>query len=294
MYKYENGNTIVTLLDDGSKIREHNGNPNPLYPESIDLKITNYCDLFKLCQFCHEGSNKSGAHANLDDYYLLLEQLPSGAELAIGGGNPLSHPDLVNFLEMAKKEGIVCNLTVNEQHLKPYRALLTKLINSKLIYGVGISVTGKRSADVQYICDLTDNVVFHVIMGVHDLSVLETIKPFSKKVLILGYKHFRKGNTFFKKNSEEIDNKIYQWYIGIPRHFNEMILSFDNLAIKQLEIKRWFTEKSWEKFYMGDDGTFTMYIDAVNNKFSTSSTSLRRHDVLDHITDMFDKIKQGK
>jgi len=30
------------------------------------------------------------------------------------------------------------------------------------------------------------------------------------------------------------------------------------------------------------------------NKFSTSSTSVKRHDVLDHVQDMFEKIKRGE
>ena len=35
---------------------------------------------------CHEASDKHGKHANLDNFNFLLEQLPPGAELAIGGG----------------------------------------------------------------------------------------------------------------------------------------------------------------------------------------------------------------
>lgn len=48
-------------------------------------------------------------------------------------------------------------------------------------------------------------------------------------------------------------------------------LSFDNLAIKQLDVKRLMTEEEWNNFYMGDDGTFTFYIDLVNQTFSKNS-----------------------
>lgn len=49
-YQYKNGNTLVTLLNDGTKIREYEGTPISEFPESIDIKITNYCDL--ACSFC--------------------------------------------------------------------------------------------------------------------------------------------------------------------------------------------------------------------------------------------------
>jgi hypothetical protein len=51
-----------------------------------------------------------------------------------------------------------------------------------------------------------------------------------------------------------------------------MILSFDNLSINQLNLKRWFPEKSWNEFFMGEDGTHSMYIDAVSDSFRVSST----------------------
>jgi hypothetical protein len=51
-------------------------------------------------------------------------------------------------------------------------------------------------------------------------------------------------------------------------------ISFDNLAILQLDVKELLfkdNEEEWSKFYMGDDGGFTMYIDAVNYKYAKNS-----------------------
>jgi hypothetical protein len=47
---YRNGNTTVTLLSDGTKIREYEGTPVVTHPESIDVKITDYCDMG--CSYC--------------------------------------------------------------------------------------------------------------------------------------------------------------------------------------------------------------------------------------------------
>ena len=112
--KYKNGNYSVRLYDDGTKIK------STLYddfvadfPDSIDLKITDYCDVN--CPMCHESSSINGRHADLNSPF--LDTIGSGTELAIGGGNPLSHPDLAQFLARMKNRGVICNLTVNERHL---------------------------------------------------------------------------------------------------------------------------------------------------------------------------------
>jgi organic radical activating enzyme len=288
--KYKNGSYEISIFNDGTLIRKELDNKKIVeHPTSIDLKVTNFCSLSSFCKWCHENSDKSGKHAILEDYYFILEQLPAGAELAIGGGNPLDHPNLITFLEKAKKEGIICNITVNELHLKKFKNLITKLVNEDLIKGLGITYSGKQKKELEYFSKLTNNLVFHVIMGVHELSCLDEIQKYSNKVLILGYKEFRKGKDFY---SEEVENKKYKWYTRLPIYFNKMTLSFDNLAIEQLNLKRWLTNESWNKFYMGDDSTFTMYIDAVENKFACSSTHKERFSVEPDIRKIFNKIKK--
>ena len=87
--KYKNGNYTVRLFSDGTKIRfTLDDEFNAMFPESIDIKITNYCDIS--CLMCHEDSSTKGVHGNLEHPF--LDTLVAGTELAIGGGNPLSHP----------------------------------------------------------------------------------------------------------------------------------------------------------------------------------------------------------
>ena len=95
--KYTNGNYKVQILSDGTKIRYTKDNAfKPEFPESIDVKITDYCDMG--CAYCHELSTPKGKHANLDILLEVLKPLLPGTELAIGGGNPLFHPNLLPFL----------------------------------------------------------------------------------------------------------------------------------------------------------------------------------------------------
>jgi len=265
--QYQNGNTTVTLYDDGTKIREYENIPKVVFPESIDVKITDYCDLG--CSYCHESSTRAGIHGDLDELLKVLSVLPAGIEIAIGGGNPLSHPNLIEFLVELKRIGIIANITVNQGHLKTHVALITYLQDEGLIKAIGISITSNNFTYVNLLEN--NNTVFHVISGVNKIDILDQL--IGEKVLILGYKQFGFG---IKHYSEAIEKEIRNWYMYLPKYLGKIHLSFDNLAIEQLNVKRFFTEEGWNKFYMGDDFQFTMYIDAVKQEYAPTSRSKER------------------
>jgi len=275
LYKYKNGNVDVTILKDGTKIRKFDGDPAIRFPESIDCKITNYCDMN--CQYCHEESDVNGKHADLYVLKQHLLDLPSGIEIAIGGGNPLSHPDLVTFLNWLRNRGIIPNLTVNQNHISQYHDLLITLLTNEFIFGLGISITNDNFDVIKDLMKYSNNIVFHLIIGIHDIDILNKFNelPYNK-TLLLGYKTFGNGVDYYEKKSVLIKNNIDRWYKYLPKYFNTHHFSFDNLAIEQLKIKRYFTEKGWNQFYMGDDFTNTMYIDAVEQQFAPTSRSPER------------------
>ena len=45
---------------------------------------------------------------------------------------------------------------------------------------------------------------------------------------------------------------------------------------------------------MGDDGSFTMYVDAVNREYAVCSVSEKRHPILDDIKEMFIVVKSER
>ena len=113
---YNNGNYNIRIYDDGTKIKE-TLNPddnefNANFSESIDLKITNKCDM--RCPMCHENSTIDGLHGNLNAFF--INTLHPYTEVAIGGGNPLEHPDLKRFLIKLKKKNVIANMTINQIH----------------------------------------------------------------------------------------------------------------------------------------------------------------------------------
>lgn len=273
LIEYKNGNYNVKILTDGTKIRfTQNNEFKPEHPESIDIKITNYCDLN--CKYCHENSTINGTHADLHKLLDTIKELPAGVELAVGGGNALAHPDIVLFLEILRGRNLIANITVNQRHLKMYQQLLTHLLKNDLMKGLGISIQHNNN-DFTYVkplLKLTNNIVYHLIIGVNKIDSLQQLIQLDSKnckILILGYKYFGRGLDYQPSDLQE-------WYIHLPKYLGRCTLAFDNLAIEQLNIKRLFTNQGWDKFYMGDDFKFTMYIDAVKQEFAPTSRSQYR------------------
>lgn len=291
--RYQNGNYTVTMdTMTGTKIRE-----NDLdffradFPESMDIKICNKCDLG--CPMCHENSTKDGAIGDIMSESF-IDRLHPYTELAIGGGNPLEHPDLVPFLEKCKRLNLIPSMTVNQVHFEKYKSFLKALVDNKLIYGLGISLV---DGDEDFIANVKEfpNAVIHVINGMSAApSELERLAHNGLKILILGYKEFRRGVDHYNAASKLIEIKKHNLYEKLPQIINEgwfEVVSFDNLAIKQLDAQRLMSNEDWEQFYMGDDGSATMYVDMVNREFAKSSTSTERYPLEDDIVTMFEKIR---
>lgn len=289
---YKNNDYTCTMFSDGTKIRWNDKDSfNPIKPESIDLKITNRCDM--ACNMCHENSTPDGKHGDILNLPFIDTMFPY-SEVAIGGGNPLTHPDLIEFLEHLKERKIIASMTVNQMHFMQNIDLLKELTGNKLIYGLGISYIGGRHSNCIEAIKQFPNAVVHVINGIVHMDGLEALANNDLKILVLGYKEFRRGKTLYDECGSQINYLKAQFYDMLPKIVNDgwfKCISFDNLAIKQLEPKRLMSDKDYKEFYMGDDGSFTMYVDAVNRQFAKSSVSIERYDLMDDIADMFKVVK---
>ncbi len=300
---YKNGNVAVTIDFDGTKTCEWPDGEEAVYdlPTSCDMKITNHCDLgdvyndagelvsrSKTCEFCHEMSNNKGKHADLEKVWEIWKEAAPGSELAIGGGNPLDHPDLLTFLYRLKSVKVIANMTVNFYHTRRYQEMIKTLQREKLIHGLGLSYRGVTSLYVLPNIDYS-NVVFHMILGVHDYNDCKEVikwcnaRDIKPKILLLGYKTYGNGLDYY---TQGIELKLEQWKKDIINLLGKdgLTVSFDNKALAQLEMKKVLSQKAWDEFYMGDEGTSTLYFSAVDNKFAMNSTSPTLYDVYPGIT----------
>ena len=87
---YINGNYHTAIYSDGTKIRETEDDEFIAdFPENIDIKITNQCDMG--CPMCHEDSKSDGKHGDSMNAKF-IDTLRPYTELAIGGGNAPCSP----------------------------------------------------------------------------------------------------------------------------------------------------------------------------------------------------------
>jgi hypothetical protein len=270
--QWTNGGYEVSIHRDGTKIRRTiDENDPPVLPEQMDLKITDWCDAG--CAWCHERSTTKGAHGDLDAALELLRPLHPGSEIAIGGGDPLSHPDFERFVRGLRSMGLVPSVTVNGRHLERHLPMLERLTSEGQLFGVGVSYSKEHGLPLWNY----PHMVLHLIAGIDPPSVLDEATE-RMKILLLGYKRFGRGQKLFEIRRPEVESNLRAWYRELFIVARKHHLSFDNLAIEQLKPSRLFADpKAYERQYMGEEGLFSMYVDAVTQTFSLSSYSETRH-----------------
>lgn len=287
---YKNGNARITLFDDGTRIIDLPDDEKLKvdFPLSMDCKITNNCPMG--CPMCHEKSVPNGEHGDIMNTKF-IDKLHKGTEMAIGGGAVTSHPDLIPFLKKLKVLGIRPSITVHQKEFENNEELIKELIDEQLIYGLGVSFFNENDETWQKLRKYPNTVV-HLINGIHNENVFDYLSNKDMKILILGYKDFGRGRELLN-----IDSTIETKKSWLNEHLKDYIdkfkvVSFDNLAIKQLAVDKILSKDKWDEFYQGDDGTATMYVDLVKKQFAKTSTSEERFDLLDSIEDMFNVIRR--
>lgn len=287
---YKNGNIHTAIFDDGTKIRETKGDEFvPAFAENMDIKITDCCDMG--CSFCHEDSSINGKHGDILNQKF-IDTLHPYQEVAIGGGDATSHPDLIPFLRKLKERKVIANITVNQTHFERKQALIKQLVDEGLIHGIDVSLVNPTSEFISLLKQYP-NAVIHTINGILSPADIKALENQDLKLLILGYKHLRRGNEWFEKDKSNIENNQAWLKDNLGDILNKFkVVSFDNLAIEQLDVRSLMSEDEWNEFYMGDDGVITYFVDMVEQKFAKSSTAPmeRRYPILDSVDDMFMRI----
>lgn len=275
---YKNGNYNVTILSDGTKIRRTEADEFiPAFPENADVKITDKCR--QNCSFCYEGCTKEGKHAKLmnpDGTFAQnwMNTLQPWTELALNG-NDLDIPDLDMFLLKMQEKHIITNITVNQNQFLKHVDYLKYLTDKKMIYGLGISLNNVKSDSLWKLIKDFPNAVIHTIAGILTENDIQYLMDNHAKVLVLGYKLLGRGVDYAWDFSDSINKNMKVLKSLLPEMVQKCkVVSFDNLAIEQLGVKELLfkdKENEWDEFYMGDDGNFTLYIDAVKEQFAKNS-----------------------
>lgn len=216
--------------------------------------------------------------------------------MLFGGGNPIEHPDLIPFLNKLKEKQVIANMTLRDTDVLDNIKLVKELIDNNLITALGISCSDV-SMTLECVKQLNnDNVVIHLICGIVKISELQRLSDESSnlKILLLGYKkNTGRGIEYYSRNKLRIEFNISNLRKLLPYFLNKFqVVSFDNLAINQLNVKKLLSEDKWNEFYMGEEGQHSMYIDLVKEKFAMNSTSKTRYPLKDDFVEMFSVIKE--
>lgn len=292
---YKNGNTFTTIYEDGTK--EHFTLDDEFefaFSESCDVQISQCCD--NGCEWCYYGCSPTGKHGRLTGWSF-FETMHPYTEIAINLQCPIPD-DIFSFLWEMYSKKVIVNVTVNQNHFmrKDIRKFLREAISDGLIKGVGISLTDPTQKDFIDMVKQYSNTVIHVIAGITPWEDIQYLMGCDLKLLILGYKQTGRGEKYFNNlgNCLSIISNVSWLANNLDDVFNGFkVVSFDNLAIEQLGVKERLSEKEWENFYGGDDGTVTFFIDLVKGVFARNSLSQITYPIGDKsIDEMFEIIKK--
>lgn len=288
--KYQNGNLITELYDDGTRIRTTEDDEfQPAFAENVDVQTSNRCD--HGCPMCYANCSKDGAFGKLSGWKF-LETLHPGTEMAVNLNFPMAD-DFIDFLRYVKSKGVFPNVTINQDHLMSHENIIKQLYDEELIYGLGVSLTNPTKEFISLI-QKYPNAVIHVINGLFTVEQYRILKDNNLKILVLGFKDVGKGVQYHLNVKDKIQ-KNQKWLCSslpeVIKHFE--VVSFDNLGVEQLNVRRLLNKEQWEEFYGGDDGLISFFINLVEGYFSKNSLSKVRYPIGDlSMDEMFDVIRK--
>jgi organic radical activating enzyme len=178
----------------------------PKYPQSVHLYITNECNLD--CEKCHYRTDTDEKKMiSLEKLQELFKEWKryNVASIAIGGGEPLLHPDIAEIIKLGKELGFFVAVTTNGTVLKQVKPDRVHISYDEIHPTWGNDLLIQKAAD--YYTGLGCKVgINHVMTKMENLEHLNTFKNIENILLI----------------REKPDSKFSEWK-KIPRQRNYWI-----------------------------------------------------------------------
>lgn len=181
-------------------------------PTLVDIQITRRCRMG--CPHCYVSSDPSAEDMPFEAALEALDAIADAGvcQLAIGGGEPLLHPRLVEILHHARERGLVPNLTTTGDEMTPgiLRALAdccgAVALSLEGVYG---DFDRRRRSGFAFFQSARDklrshgiSVVFQVTLSVENMTKLPSIVDYCLScpdlygVILLAYKSAGRGKGF--------------------------------------------------------------------------------------------------
>jgi len=252
---------------DGTKVRFAVGSyTKASLPELVDIKITDFCSFG--CSFCYQASTLQGKHASMENMDFIIAELAKAKvfEVAIGGGDPLEYPDIVEVLKKFKDAGIVPNFTTK------FPAKVRKAWPEIGDVIGGFAYSAENAAQIRSAAKVMrmipkEKVNLHYVMGLgpreHFREYLQAAHEVGYRVTLLGYKTTGRG--------KDVIPHPYDWWVD---EVSSLIasdecpdLSIDTPLAEQYEGRMPVDNHMFHT----REGAFSAYIDAVALTMGASS-----------------------
>lgn len=251
------------------------------WPELADISISNYCT--NNCDFCYRDSRPDGLFMTVEDYKYILQCLSHSHwgnvfQVALGGGEPLEHPDFLDMIKVTNEFGIVPNFTTNGIHLN-------KEIAHSLSGNIGAAAVS--ISDIRELTNIDLKVMFSfgIKTNLHFLLSNETIEQ-AIHILEGQFDDIAKGvNAIifltYKPTGRAVSDKCLIWSEELRRflrliHENKykIRVGFDACFVPLL---LHFTNVNPAFMDPCECGRFSVYIDEKLNVKPCSFTNKPRH-----------------
>ncbi len=243
-------------------------------PLLVDLKITDYCSFG--CAYCYQGSTPSGQPAEMSYLRNVFAQLSRAKvfEVALGGGEPTTHPKFIEILQQAHYHNMVPNFsTRNIKYFSDEN--LSKVL--KLIGGFAISVDSanavkawaKRLSDydikqMHVSPSALDKASIQYVLGSTSFEdfqkIVKAARPFDR-ITLLGWKTTGRGSSVAPYD-------YTGWLDLVAKNFYQVGIDTCVAQMHGEEIKARGIDP---RLYSLEEGQQSMYIDAVERKAGASS-----------------------
>lgn len=236
-------------------------------PELVDLKITNYCPFG--CEFCYQNSTLKGAVGDYPSSIVYALGQMGVFEIALGGGEPTLWPRLEDFVAYAHYEGMVVNITTkNIEWL--YTPQAARVLPDLGAVAVSISDTKEVDRFLKAIKGKDGRFAVQIIDGLFSQFSVETIlrqcAEVSVPVTFLGFKSTGRGAAYNPRNKGALIKVLQK----PPKDMYMPGISIDTVFAHQYQAELAKLEVN-PVLYDTQDGRYSMYIDAVENKAGPSS-----------------------
>lgn len=292
-------NDYWTLFDrdKGTKIRMQ-FSPNQAKPtkssspELVDLKITDYCA--KHCAFCYQGSSKDGVHG--DRHYIdrVIRTLAENEvfEVALGGGDPTSHPHFSEILRNCRWQKVVPNFTVasidwlndekkRQEWLDFCGGIAYSVTTGYEVRQLGFALNKYQIPSNKFQVQIVEGVVNDYQFD----QILKECHYHNLTLTILGFKDTGRGESYTKRLHS------YNWIGKVKKAWSDG--NYVNVGVDTLIADKYQDELVNhgidEIFFTTREGSFSCYIDAVKQEMGPSSYAPKQMTSFDNMDQFVQK-----